>query len=87
MTENTQPDLVDPQQPGTITGYRQHTQDEIDAVNGNKEIENKLGDWITGLRANTPGIDQEWVKTAVTHFQQGFMALNRAIFQPESRLK
>lgn len=27
--------------------------------------------------------DQRWLSIATTHFQQGFMALNRAVFQPQ----
>ena len=83
----TEPEpTVDPQTPGTITGYKQHTQHEVDAVNTTKGIENDLGDWIAQLRADLPNLDQRWVAIARTHFQEGFMALNRAVFQPESRL-
>lgn len=69
-----------------VTGYQKHTQQEIDAVNTTKGIENDLGDWLAQLQADLPNVDKRWVAVARTHFQQGFMALNRAVFQPESRL-
>lgn len=78
---------VNPQAEGQprITGYRKHSQAEIDQVNENKELENVLGDLVHAVKG-TEGVDQRWVAIARTHFQEGFMALNRAIFQPESRL-
>lgn len=30
-----------------------------------------------------PTYDPRWVNIARTHFQEGFMALNRAVFQPQ----
>jgi hypothetical protein len=76
--------MSDPQAPGAITGYQPQTPEKINVVNHSKYLENQLGDWIAELR--TGAVDQRWVAIAVTHFQQGFMALNRAVFQPESRL-
>lgn len=69
-----------------IKGYRQLSQDEIDAVNNIKGLEDSLGDWIQELR-HSLDVDPKFTAVAVTHFQQGFMALNRAITKPESRLK
>lgn len=69
-----------------IAGYQKHTQQEVDVVNSTKAMENDLGDWIAQMRADLPNLDQRWVAIARTHFQEGFMALNRAVFQPESRL-
>lgn len=79
---------VDPQEPGVITGYRKHTQQQVDAVNSTKAFENDLGDWLAQLSADLgpEQLDGRWISIARTHFQQGFMALNRAVFQPESRL-
>lgn len=77
---------IDRQTPGTITGYRKHSQDQIDQVNRNKDFENKLGDLIQEIRGQDFDVDMRWMAVARTHFQEGFMALNRAVFQPESRL-
>lgn len=30
-----------------------------------------------------PSFDQRWLAVARTHFQEGFMALNRSVFQPQ----
>lgn len=68
-----------------VMGYRQHRQSEIDLVNENKSLENVVGDQLTKVLAQL-GVDGRWVSIARTHFQEGFMALNRAVFQPESRL-
>lgn len=85
MTDTT----ADPQEPGVVVGYKQRQpQASIDAVNHTKTLENELGDWITQLRASDQvDVDEEWAKVAVRHLQAGFMALNRAVFQPESRLR
>lgn len=86
MTEQS---TVDPQQPGVVIGYnQQQPRAAVVAVNHTKTLENQLGEWIDQLRADDAvPLDPEWVKTAVTHLQLGFMALNRAVFQPESRLR
>lgn len=71
-----------------IIGYTERSSDAtaIQLVNVTKEIENQLGDWVEKLRADE-SIDWDWLDIAVPHLQLGFMALNRAVFQPESRLK
>ena len=74
-----------PESQAKIAGYKLHTQEEIDQVNANKSVENHLGDLLASV-TSMAGVDQRWVVTGVTHFQEGFMALNRAIFQPDSRL-
>lgn len=35
------------------------------------------------LEASASRYDQRWIAIARTHFQEGFMALNRAVFQPQ----
>jgi hypothetical protein len=79
---------VDASIPGVVVGYkREQTPEAVDAVNRTKTFENNLGDWITELRADPHvPLDPRMTAIAVTHFQLGFMALNRAVFQPESRL-
>jgi len=37
----------------------------------------------TVLRTIGVATDKRWVAVARTHFQEGFMALNRAVFQPQ----
>ncbi|MCU1680924.1 MAG: hypothetical protein JWQ81_1663 [Amycolatopsis sp.] len=76
--------MSDPQEPGAITGYVPQSPEKINTVNHSKDLENELGDWL--LQLDGSEVDRRWVSIARTHFQQGFMALNRAVFQPESRL-
>ena len=83
--------LVDPQKPGTITGYKQHDQYSIDAVNQVKNTENLLGDLVEAMRRDASHgllpLDFEMCSDAVRQIQIGYMLLVRSIFQPESRLK
>ena len=65
-----------------ITGYRELSQEEIDAMNNIKRIAEDVGDML-GTLANRPDIfDQRWVSIAKTDLQKGFMAAVRAIAQP-----
>lgn len=50
-------------------------------VNRNKIFEEQCLRIIDELR-NLPSVDQRWVSVAKTNLEQGFMALNRSIFQP-----
>jgi len=77
---------IDPQEPGTITGCQPQSQQKVDAVNTTKGIENDLGRWLKQLQNDVEDVDGRWVSIARTHFQQGFMALNRAVFKPDSEL-
>lgn len=65
-----------------IKGYRQLTQAEVDLINVVKEHGNELSDRIADLAKN-PNVDQRWLAIAKTDLQKGFMALCRAIAQPE----
>lgn len=38
---------------------------------------------ISSFRGPPPAYDQRWLDTAHKHFQEGFMALNRAVLQPQ----
>lgn len=38
---------------------------------------------LTGSEGTSAVYDKRWLAIARTHFQQGFMALNRAVFQPQ----
>lgn len=65
-----------------VHGYRAQPQTAVDLVNGNKVLEERLLRIMDGMNGIS-GIDQRWLSIARTHIEQGFMALNRAIFQPE----
>lgn len=68
-----------------VSGYTPLTQVQVDDVNRNKAIEERLLRRIEVLlsRALNPIVDPRWAAVAKTHFEQGFMALNRAIMQPK----
>lgn len=72
-----------------IKGYRELSHSEVEAINVVKTWEDRIGDLIQAMRDDQVMVplDPKFMAAAVTHFQQGFMALTRAIAKPESRLK
>lgn len=66
-----------------IKGYRELTENEIDTINSIKETAEEVGAIIEGM-TDWDGADQRWVAIAKTDLQKGFMALVRAVAQPES---
>lgn len=64
-----------------VAGYRPQTQEAVDRVNANKISEEALLRRLDEM-VGDPAIDQRWLSIARTHIEQGFMALNRSIFQP-----
>lgn len=65
-----------------IVGYRELTADEIELINEIKLQGNNLGLAIEAMVQGGTKYDQRWVSIARTHFQQGLMALTRAVAQP-----
>lgn len=65
-----------------IKGYRDLTQDEINAINAVKAEGELLRLLIVKMKENA-NLDQRWVAIAETHLQQGIMAATRAIARPE----
>lgn len=64
-----------------ISGYRELSQEEINAMNSVKELASAVGILIEEMQAN-PQLDQRWVAIAKTDLQKGFMAAVRAVAQP-----
>lgn len=64
-----------------VAGYQPQPQSNIEAVNLNKRQEEALLRMLDVL-AKEAGIDQRWLAIGRTHIEQGFMAINRAIFKP-----
>lgn len=65
-----------------VHGYRPQPQDAIDRVNQNKKLE----EWVLRIideHGKVVEYDKRWIAIAKTHIEQGFMALNRAVFQPQ----
>lgn len=73
-----------------ITGYRDLSQEEIDAMNECKALAEQCGALIDKLRevdelkarGELTTFDQRWVSIGATHLQEGFMAVIRGIAQP-----
>lgn len=73
-----------------VAGYQPQSDAKVKLVNSNKETEERLLrllDTTRGVMWESngsfgPAYDQRWLAIARAHFEQGFMALNRAIFQP-----
>lgn len=85
-------------QPLPVAGYTPQTDDKIALVNEFKLDEERILRKIDNLIAsNSASIaaglndgtavtglyDARWANVARTHIQEGFMALNRAVFQPQ----
>ena len=73
-----------------VEGYRAtQPQEAMDVVNANKRDEERVLRTIDALtKGQTPdgrpiSVDPRWVAIAKTQLEQGFMSLNRAIFQPQ----
>jgi hypothetical protein len=64
-----------------VQGYRPQGDDAVKAVNANKVREEQLLRILDACQGDS-AIDQRWLAVARTHFEQGFMALNRAVFRP-----
>lgn len=64
-----------------VAGYRPQSDNKVALVNINKEAEERVLRILDELKAD-PTIDQRWLAVGRTHIEQGFMAINRAVFQP-----
>jgi len=69
-----------------IKGYRELSNQDKANINAFKEMENQIGLAVTEMR-KVDSFDKRWISIGVTDLQKGFMALIRAIAQPESELK
>lgn len=65
-----------------IHGYQMQEPASISRVNNNKYLEERVLRTIDEHFAHG-GCDPRWLHIAKTHIEQGFMALNRAVFQPK----
>lgn len=74
MSENTHQGLP-------VAGYQPQTSDKVAMVNANKQAEELVLRLLDDLKANTE-VDGRWLAIGRTAIEQGFMAVNRSIFQP-----
>lgn len=67
-----------------VAGYQAQSAANVALVNENKVLEERLLRHLDALKAlPSPRVDQRWLSIARTSIEQGFMAANRAIFQPK----
>lgn len=64
-----------------MEGYRSQPQANVDAVNANKKLEETILRALDVL-TKEDAIDKRWLAVGRTHIEEGFMAINRAIFKP-----
>lgn len=65
-----------------VKGYQPQSDNAVNQVNLNKETEERLLRTVDFIK-DAGMADIRWLSIARTHFEEGFMALNRAIFQPK----
>lgn len=66
-----------------IPDYREQSEGALNLVTINKHNEERLLRLIDQLMQAGADIDQRFLSIARTHFEQGFMALNRSIMKPQ----
>lgn len=73
--------------PPPVQGYKPLSQRKVDEVNINKQLEEVILRRLDALAYSQDYangfIDGRWLSIGRTHIEQAFMAINRAIFQPE----
>lgn len=65
--------------PLPVAGYTPQSEIRIEMVNSNKRAEEAVLRILDELREVG---DPRWLAIARTHVEMGFMAMNRAVFQP-----
>lgn len=68
-------------QPLPVAGYQAQDGSRVDLVNANKRLEERVLRALDVLGAD-PAVDKRWLAIGRTGIEQGFMAVNRAIFKP-----
>jgi hypothetical protein len=64
-----------------VAGYRPQTDSAVARVNFNKAAEEQVL-LILDTLAGDDDVDKRWLAIGRTQIEQGFMAVNRAIFKP-----
>ena len=68
--------------PLPVAGYNAQSDENVQMVNLNKRTEERTLQ-LLDIYATSPDVDARWLAIARTHIEQGFMAMNRAIFKPQ----
>lgn len=64
-----------------VAGYQAQSAENVDLVNANKLMEELVLRTLDDLQA-LAAVDKRWLAIARTQIEQGFMAMNRAVFKP-----
>lgn len=64
-----------------VHGYRSQAPEQIATVNGFKQAEERILRLLDDLAAGA-NVDPRWLSIGRTQIEQGFMAVNRAVFRP-----
>ncbi len=64
-----------------VHGYLPQTDHAVGKVNRNKQTEESVLRLLDHL-ASDPAVDKRWLVIGRTAIEQGFMAVNRAVFKP-----
>jgi hypothetical protein len=64
-----------------VAGYHPQSDEKVAIVNENKRVEETMLRALD-LLADRPDVDKRWLAIGRTQLEQGFMAVNRAIFRP-----
>lgn len=65
-----------------VEGYRHQDQEAVDIVNIMKRTEERVLRLLDSMAQPRTGVDPRWLAIGRTQIEQGFMAVNRAIFKP-----
>jgi hypothetical protein len=65
-----------------VAGYKPQTPDNVAIVNSFKQSEEVILRSLDALSRSAVNIDPRWLAIGRTAIEQGFMAVNRAVFQP-----
>jgi hypothetical protein len=65
-----------------VAGYQPQTEDTVGIVNANKLVEEAVLQCLDALAARED-VDKRWLAIGRTAIEQGFMAINRAVFKPQ----
>jgi hypothetical protein len=66
-----------------VAGYRPQSTEAVDLVNANKQAEERTLRMLDSLVGR---VDARWLAIGRTQIELGWMAVNRAIFQPSRAL-
>lgn len=65
-----------------VHGYQSQSEKNLELVNRNKCLEERTLRVLDEL-ATLDGVDKRWLAIGRTAIENGFMAVNRAVFQPK----